>query len=124
MNATEEVDDDRAWSGVLHEPLPDEPIGEQQAEAWARIGLEEEVDRAPSLLCGRRAERGKHAEVERVVQEEHLGWFDNDLCQPEHVVVNKRLNTSTERVRQSLDCWANAQEAEDCHDGAADADRG
>ena len=66
-----------AWPCPCRRPQNDS----EQAQAGARVGLEQELDRLAVLSDIGHAERCQDAVVDRVVEEQHLGRLDRDVGQ-------------------------------------------
>ena len=81
-----------AGAVLLASPVPKIAVGEQQAEAGPGVRLEQEQDRL--ALLGRLvdAERGEHAVVDGVVEEQHLGRLDDEAGQRQQAVVDQPVH--------------------------------
>ena len=96
VDAAEELDDRRARGGRLGQAAPEERVGQQQAQPGTGVGLEQEQHRLALLGGLLDAERGQHAVVDGVVEEEHLGRLDEDRGQREQPVVDQEVDGVTE----------------------------
>jgi hypothetical protein len=104
----------------LGHALAEEHVGEQQAQAGGRVGLEEEEDRLAGLLGLVGAERGQDAVVDGVVEEEDLRRFDDDRGQRQDVVADQEVDHVLELAGDPLHDRAHDEEAEDGQDHAPD----
>ena len=91
VDAAEELDDRRARGRRLGHALAEDGVGQQQAEARAGVGLEQEQHRLARLRGLLDAERGQHAVVDRVVEEQHLGRLDEQRGQRQQAVVDQEV---------------------------------
>ncbi|MNI75591.1 hypothetical protein D3C73_1317580 [compost metagenome] len=92
MDATEEMDDRCTGSRSLRGAAAKEHIRQQDAEARAGVGFEEEKHRLALLQRLLDAQRRQHAMVDGVVEEQDLGRLNEDAGQREESVVDEELD--------------------------------
>ena len=73
MYAAQELDHDGAGSGLFSAALAESPACQQDTEARAGVGINQEEHALPYLRRLLDAQRGHDAVVHRIVEEQHLG---------------------------------------------------
>ena len=77
MDAAEELDDQRTGGGGLGGSDAEDGEGQQQPHTGPGVGLQQEQHRLSGLTGSLvDTQRGEHTVVDRVVEEEDLGRFD------------------------------------------------
>ena len=79
-------------------PSPKNRVGKQQTEARAGVGLQQEQDRLALFSGLLDAQRGQHAMVDGVVEEQHLGRLDDDAGQRQQAVFDQPVHAAAEGV--------------------------
>ena len=98
VDAAEELDDRRGRGGALGQPGAEDRVREQQTDAGAGVRLQQEQDRLARLGGLLDAQRGEHAVVDRVVQEQHLRRLDDDAGQRQQAVFDQPVDAVAQAV--------------------------
>ncbi len=92
MDAAHKLDDGGGSGGGAGLALARHAVGQQQSQAGAGVGLDHEEDGLAHLHGLLRADGGKDAVVDGVVQEEHLGGLHQDGGEGQQAPVHQELH--------------------------------
>ena len=123
MDAAEELDDDRSRRRRTRRAAREGPIGQQDAEARPGIGFQQEHDRLARLARLFDPDRREDSVVDRIVQEEHLGRFDEDRDQRQQTVFDHQRHAGRQEDGQRRNHRPHGIEPDQRADDSQDADR-
>lgn len=92
VDSAQEVDDRSTGSRCPCSTTAEEHVGQQDAQAGAGVGFEQEQDGLALVQRLLDAQRCQYAVVDGVVQEEDLGRLDEDAGEGQQAVVHQELN--------------------------------
>jgi hypothetical protein len=124
VDATEELDDDRTGCARLGDADTEDREREEQTEAGAGVRLDEEEEGLARLTRRLlRADRGEHAVVDGVVEEEDLARLDEDRDEGQEAETDEPVDRCLERVAQGGDDGSEGEDARDREDRRQDTGR-
>ena len=123
VDAAEELDDRGAGGRGACGAAAEDRVGEQDADAGAGVGLEQEQDGLAIDIGLRDAQRGEHAVVDGVVEEEDLRRLDEQRHQRQQPRIDQGGDAIGEQRHQAVHQRGEAEEPGRQGDEAEDAGR-